>query len=735
MPLDRLTPASSSARRLASLLAAASVVVPLLLASAPVAQAALDVQRIAGNDRYATSVAVSQSSHPDGAPVAIVTTGTGFADALAGGPAASQLGGPVLLVSPTRVPAVVLDELRRLRPQRVLVLGGSSAVSDTVVGQLGAEGLAVTRVAGRSRYETAAAVSREVFGAGADVAYVATGTGYADALAGAAAAGVAKAPILLSAPTTLPAVTADELQRLRPQRIVILGGPAALSPAVESALSAHAPDVSRIAGADRYATAAAVAQQFPGLPTRVFIATGQGFADALAGGPAAAAVGAPVLLVPPTCIPTPVEAQLSRLAHPPVTLLGGASVLTAAVASLEPCVKPANIALGSGVTVADLNDPAGPWKGKVVTIPPSEVDRLDTVLAQDALPGLETTSSMARRTGAVVAINGDFALPGGRPVHPFARNGRLIQSEQIYGRSMAIDSRTSRVQLGPTDLQIALTVPSTGQWAPISRVNSGASGHGAVALTTVEGGVLAPVPAASCAVRIRPRSAPALAENGRTGQSYEVRQVHCGPLPLPAGDDILTAPLDGMYAHILRGLTPGQIVSVSWSVGWRDVLDTIGGNPTLVSRSRVVAANVDGTTPYFNRNPRTAVGYKADGTVLLVTVDGRGAGGSAGMTLRELAELFTRLGAVEAMGLDGGGSTTMVVNGSVRNKPADGVERPVSSALVLLPEATSGAALRTASAPVAPSPVSPQEQAAAEEQMAQDPGSFGGLQQAYAPTR
>ena len=731
MRFSRPAPAPSSTRRLASVLAAASVVVPLILATAPVAQAAPDVQRLSGTDRYATAVAVSQSGHPEGAPVAVVTTGTGFADALAGGPAGSVLGGPVLLVAPTRIPAVVLEELRRLRPQRVLVLGGSSAVSPSVVDELGAEGLAVTRIAGRGRYETAAAISQEVFGSGADVAYVATGTGYADALAGAAAAGAAKAPILLSTPTAVPAATADELRRLRPQRVVILGGPSAVSAGVEAELSRYAPDVSRVAGADRYSTAAAVAELFDGTPPRVFLATGQGFADALAGGPAAAALGAPVLLVPPTCIPAAVEAQLSRLANPPVTLLGGTSVLSPAVASLEPCVKPANLALGSGVTVADLNDPKGPWKGKIVTVPPSEVDRLDTVLAQDALPGLETTSSMARRTGAVVAINGDFALPGGRPVHPFARNGRLIQSEQIYGRSVAIDSRASRVQLGPTDLQIALTVPSTGQWAPISRVNSGASGHGAVALTTVEGGALAPVPSASCAVRIRPRSAPAIAENGRTGQSYEVREVHCGSLPLPAGDDVLTAPLDGMYAPVLRGLKPGQTVSVSWSVGWRDVLDTIGGNPTLVTRGAVVAANVDGSTPYFNRNPRTAVGYKADGTVLLVTVDGRGAGGSAGMTLRELAELFTRLGAVEAMGLDGGGSSTMVVNGTVRNNPADGTERPVSSALVLLPEPTSGAALRTASAPVAPRPLTAQEQAAAEDRMAQDPASMGGLQQAY----
>ena len=709
------------------LLAAVALVAPLVVASAAPAAVAPEIRRLAGADRYATAVAVSQFSHPNGARVALVTTGSGFADALAGGPAASVLGGPVLLVGRDRVPDVVLAELRRLHPERVLVLGGAAAVSDAVTAQL-AQSFAVERVAGAGRYETAARVSHRAFAPGADVVYVATGASYPDALAGAAAAGAAKAPVLLVAKDALPPATAAELRRLLPRRIVVLGGPAAVSAAVETALRAHAPQVSRIAGPDRYATAAAVARTYPGTPQGMFLATGQGFADALTGGPAAAAAGAPVLLVPPTCIPTPVGEEMVRTAYPPVTLLGGTSVLTPAVAALEPCPPPGTSVLAPGVWLTNLDDPRGPWKGKIVTLAPSVVSRLDTVLAQDALPGLETTSSMARRTGALVAINGDYTLPGGRPVHPFARNGRLVQTEQIFGNSSAVDTRAGRLRLGPSQLKVALTVPATGQTLPISKVNSGASGAGSIALTTREGGALAAVPGASCAARLRPSAAPAVAADGRTGQSYEVRDVHCGADALPAGEDVVTAPLGSVPAAAIRALQPGQAVAVSWSFGWAGVLDSIGGNPRLLLDGKVAAGNVDGTGGYFGRNPRTAVAHKADGTVLLVTVDGRGAGGSAGMTLRELAELLVRLGAVDAMNLDGGGSTTMVVNGQVRNAVSDPTERPVGSALVLLPATSS---LQTASVTAA-LPLAPAEQAAVEQRIADDPASTGGLLEAYA---
>jgi hypothetical protein len=126
------------------------------------------------------------------------------------------------------------------------------------------------------------------------------------------------------------------------------------------------------------------------------------------------------------------------------------------------------------------------------------------------------------------------------------------------------------------------------------------------------------------------------------------------------------------------------------------------------------------------------VGHRADGTVLLVTVSGRGADGSVGMTLRELAGLFVRLGASDALNLDGGGSTTMVIGGELQNVPSDGLERAVSSALVLSGGAPPAGAQATEPVePVeplsTPVPMTRPEQRAVQDAQLADPGSTGGL--------
>lgn len=702
--------------------------VPLLLTTAAAPAAAdPEVSRLSGTDRFSTAVAVSRASHPRGAGTVVLTTGLDFPDALAGGPAAAELGGPVLLVAKDAVPDVVLAELDRLAPQRVLLLGGTGAVSEQAEAQLTEAGLDVQRLAGAGRYDTAALVSRTVFTPGVPVAYVATGTDYPDALAGAAAAGRAGAPVLLTGRDTLPPATRSELLRLLPQRIVVLGGTGAVSAQVEQQLRGYSLSVSRIAGADRYATATAIAQSVPGRPDALYLATGQGFADALAGGPAAAAANAPVLLVPPTCIPGSVHNEMERHGFPPVTLLGGPAALGSDVAWLRPCFRAPDGQLAPGVTLRTLADRRGPWSGKIVSVAPEAAWRLDTVLAQDALPGLETTSAMARRTGAVVAVNGDFALAGGRPVHAFGKDGRLVQTPQLLGRNVAVESRTLTPKLGFPRVKVEVAVPDTGATAPVTRVNAGGSGFDGLALSTPQGGAYAPYPQDTCAARIRTAGVPALDGDGRTLQAYDVVATRCDGEELAGSDELLTSPVAGEHVDLLRDLQPGQRISLSWSVGWRDVLDTLGGNPTLLEDGAVVDGNVDGTDPFSARNPRTAVGYKADGTVLIVTVDGRGADGSVGMTLRELARLFVELGATDALNLDGGGSTTMVIGGEVQNRPSDGPERAVSTALVLVPGSGPGSFSTQSRTSTPPVPLSAEEEGSAQSRLLSDPGSTGGL--------
>ena len=259
-----------------------------------------DTTRVGGQDRYRTAVELSRQAFPTGpVPVAYVATGAVFPDALAAA-GASRGVGPVLLVPGATVPQVVLDELARLRPARLVVVGGSSRVSDVAMeAASAAAGVPAERAWGLDRHETAAALSGMTFGAGVPIAYVATGADFPDALAAGAAAAQLGGPVLLTAGTVLSAAARDELVRLKPQRIVAVGGAAVVADGVLNQLAQLAPQAVRISGADRFETALAVARDLaaPASAHTVGLATALDFADALAAGPAVAAAGGALLLV------------------------------------------------------------------------------------------------------------------------------------------------------------------------------------------------------------------------------------------------------------------------------------------------------------------------------------------------------------------------------------------------------------------------------------------------------
>lgn len=294
------------------------------------------VQRLAGSDRFATAAAVSAASFSPGVPVAYVATGMNFPDALAAGAAAAHQGGPVLLVTSTGLPSSTAAELSRLQPRSIRVIGGAAVVSDGVLSSLRpyATSGGVERIAGANRYATAAQASARTFSAGVPVAYIATGKNFPDALAGVAAAGASGGPILLTEHDGLPSETASELKRLRPGRIVVLGAAGVVSDAVVGALKAHTVgSVSRLAGADRYATAVTVSAGTFSSGRTVFVATGTTFPDALGGGPVAGSLPGPLLLVPGTSVPSSVAAELRRLAPERVVIVGGTGAVSSAVGS------------------------------------------------------------------------------------------------------------------------------------------------------------------------------------------------------------------------------------------------------------------------------------------------------------------------------------------------------------------------------------------------------------------
>jgi len=285
------------------------------------------VRRIAGVDRYATAAAFAGETVQPNRPITYVATGLSFHDALIGAPASGREGSPVLLVERDRIPDATRSQLQRVSPGHIVLMGGTDAVSAGVESQLrpyADDGM--HREAGVNVFHRAALVSRNTFAPNVPVVYVATAANFADALAGGAAGAFNRGPLLFVERDGIPVDPRTELQRLRPQRIVVLGGPAAVSHSVLAQLAQYSPRVDRIAGVDRYETAALVAEsefaaaKVNGSVGAAIVATGRTFPDAVTAG----AAGHPVLLVPPTGpIPPRVQQALSSLRPLSLVVMGG----------------------------------------------------------------------------------------------------------------------------------------------------------------------------------------------------------------------------------------------------------------------------------------------------------------------------------------------------------------------------------------------------------------------------
>lgn len=270
--------------------------------------------RLWGQDRYETSYAISRSTFAT-ATTAVIASGGAFPDALAAAGLAGVFDGPVLLTKGTSVPLGLIRELVRLEVKKIYVVGGTSAVSDSVFTQLQSIG-AITgweRVSGRDRYETAKKVAEEIWretGNPASVgeAFVVRGDDFADALAVSPFAYHEGIPVLLTKPGVLSGYSDSFIRTYHVQDVYIAGGEAAVSADVMQSLEAIAQgDVYRWSGDNRYATAARVAEQgmLAGFATdwsTVGVATGVSFPDALSGGASAGMYGGPLLLTKGTSL-------------------------------------------------------------------------------------------------------------------------------------------------------------------------------------------------------------------------------------------------------------------------------------------------------------------------------------------------------------------------------------------------------------------------------------------------
>lgn len=299
--------------------------------------------RVFGSDRYATAVELTRAFSP-GIPVVYIAVGTNYPDALSAGPAAAVQGGGLLLVNRDSVPTVVRDELKRLTPAKIVVVGGEAVISASVFRELSALTPSIRRDAGADRYETSNTVVRRAFSS-ASTAFVATGLNFPDALSASAAAGSLHAPVLLvnGAAGAVDRATKTLLGDLGATSVRIAGGTAVVGTAIEESLVALVgrAGVTRLAGADRFATSAAInAAVFPA-GTPVFLATGRGFADALAGGAIAAQTGHALYISESDCIPESISRVFRASMPTGRVLLGGPTVLGSGVENLITCSPPA----------------------------------------------------------------------------------------------------------------------------------------------------------------------------------------------------------------------------------------------------------------------------------------------------------------------------------------------------------------------------------------------------------
>lgn len=302
-------------------------------------------ERVGDTQAENASLAMSQTFFTPGVDVVYLATEDTYADALVAGPRAGTDGGPIILTDPVRMTKPVADELIRLRPATIVVVGQTNAVGPDV--EAAARFLApnVIRVGGVDRYETAVHMSRRLTPSTNQTAtnqtskvYIASGEDFADAVTSGPIASLDGAPILLTRRNSIPAVTRAELAALDPAEIAIIGGPAAVSTTVETELRTLADTVTRIGGDNRYTTAARLtADRLDTGVDTVFLAVGEQFHHAVIAAPIATTKRTTVLLVQPKCVPLATRNQLDRLRPNKIIVIGADTTNTQRILDLAVC--------------------------------------------------------------------------------------------------------------------------------------------------------------------------------------------------------------------------------------------------------------------------------------------------------------------------------------------------------------------------------------------------------------
>jgi hypothetical protein len=359
----------------------------------------------------------------------------------------------------------------------------------------------------------------------------------------------------------------------------------------------------------------------------------------------------------------------------------------AVVLLLAPSAHAAATELMPGVTYQRILrwTTAGPQVLYVVTAPkPQGLYKLMPLLSNGTIIGRETVSAMQRDASAqmtTVGVNGDFFhWTGGWPSGLLMQGG-VVEHQSALGRA-AVGIDTSATLRTDKIGWFGRWRGADNVWYPVSQLNEPPRANAAALFTPVWGG---DTPAVKNGVTVTLEPFPPATP--RTDLVGTVLSVTPGvKADVPADGAVIVA--RGTAARPFSGLAPGSQVTLRIPLpdNWATVTDAVSAGPTLVRNGKPIFNAGEALTPVqlHGRDPRTAIGQRADGTIVMLAVDGRRRGWSIGITNWELAQTLVHFGCVTGFALDSGGSTTVAFDGKVLNRPSDSYgERPVGEALVI----------------------------------------------------
>ena len=289
------------------------------------------LKELYGKSRYDTSILVSNEGWKEKSNAVILGRGDLPIDALTGSVLATKNESPLLLTGSSSLPDSVLEEINRLSPTTVFLLGGKAAISESIESTLKELGYTVRRIAGKSRYDTSIQVAAEV-GIQNEI-ILTTGKDSPDALSVAPYAGIKQIPILLTKQNSLPDEVRNFVLEHSISKITIIGGEGAVSGNIIKELQELGiTNIDRVSGKSRYDTSVAIATRFKDDLdiSSLYFASGVSYIDALPGSPLAAKNGAPILLVNNGDLPASVVNFLQEElpATPNVNIIGGYGVIS-----------------------------------------------------------------------------------------------------------------------------------------------------------------------------------------------------------------------------------------------------------------------------------------------------------------------------------------------------------------------------------------------------------------------